>query len=71
MVPRQRVRELGQPDRVRSLGRHEPRRGEHHQVRVVNRHQRAREQDLGVLEVLVEHVDAYRGKRHHPECIAE
>ena len=42
-----------------------PLRGEHHQVRVVDRHQRREEQRLRVLEVLVEHVGDVLGREGH------
>ena len=42
-----------------------PRLGEHHQMRVVDRHQRRQKQRLGVFEVLVENeADVLGGKRH-------
>ena len=39
--------------------------GEHHQVGVVDRHQRRQEQRLGVLEVLVEDVGDVFGSEAH------
>ena len=43
-------------ERVRVSGGDDVRRGEHHQVGVVDLHQRREEERLRVLEVLVEHV---------------
>ena len=58
--------------RVRVLRRNDPLRGEHHQVRVVNRHERRAEQNLGVLEILVEDMGDVLGREGHRfECIAE
>ncbi len=53
-VLRDRVERLAH--RVRVLRRDDALRRQHHQVRVVDRHQRREEQRLGVLEVLVEDV---------------
>src|SRR5207302_1441543 len=45
---------------------------EHHQVRVVDRHQRRQEKLFGVFEVLVEYVgDVLRGERHDTEYSEE
>jgi hypothetical protein len=53
------------PQRVRRLARHDALRLEHHQVRVVDGHQRRQQQRLGVFEVFVEDVgDVLGGEAH-------
>ena len=55
---------------VRIFRRNDPLRGEHHQVRVVNRHQRPGERALGVLEVLVQDIGDVLGGKPHDRSIA-
>ncbi len=53
------------PDRVRVARRDDRPLREHHQVRIMNAHQRREEVRLGVLEVLVEDAgDVFGGKGH-------
>ena len=52
-------------DRMRVVGRHDLLVGEHHQMRILNRHQRRQEQRFRVFEVVVEHgPHVLRGKPH-------
>ena len=53
------------PQGVRVGGGHDPLRGEHDEVRVVDRHHRREQESLGVFEILVEDVgDVFRRKLH-------
>src|SRR4030095_7669086 len=48
--------------------RDDPLRVEHHQMRVLNGHQRRQKENLGIFEIVVEYVGHVLGsKRHQPE----
>ncbi len=51
-------------------GGHDAAIGQHHQMRVVNRHERREEELLGVLEIFVEYVGDVLGCERHEGSIA-
>jgi hypothetical protein len=65
---RDRVERIAQAPGVRLTD--DPALGEHHQVRIVDRHQRRQEQRLGVFEILVEDLGDVRRIELHSGSIA-
>ena len=55
----------GDPERARVGGRQDASFGQHHEVGVVDRHERCQQQLLGVFKIFVEHVGDVLGRELH------